>query len=335
MYQAILTPRVTAVATPADVANFGRFECPQQYVSGSSPATLTLDWSLLETMIGAATDECETIADWAMMYEQIIETYDNFPNSQDQRNHTQWEYAAYYQVAPFFIHRRVDSIDLVRRPVLIPTLASTSSAVTAVSVSNNQVVAQCVNSFVQGNVVMLNNTAEGNISVPSQTPATTPFLNGVPLAVTSANGTSFTARFNFYTTTNQGNVTPLSYTNNSDTGTATLVNNPLLLQYNDMNGVLQTWSTINYTVEFDKICLNVGNCWPLTDRRQDCIQITYWAGNAASDPTTVPDRLKLAVLYAANHRWNVRDRIAVETTSEIHGTLCDLLSSYRSMRIPR
>jgi hypothetical protein len=43
----------------------------------------------------------------------------------------------------------------------------------------------------------------------------------------------------------------------------------------------------------------------------------------------------MAVLYLANHFWNIRDTVAVETTSEIHLTLCRLLSTFRILRVPR
>lgn len=335
MYEGILTPRQTPVVTPEQLATFGRFDVPQQYVTGSSPQTLTDDWAMAELFIDAATDQVETMAAQACLNEQIVLTFDLFPNTQDPRHYSQYEISyAYTSVAPTLVHRRIDSIELIRRPVIIPTLAGSSSSVSAVSVSNNQVTVECVNNFAQGNVVMLQNTAEGNTAQPSLTPATTPFLNGVPLTVLTASGTSFTAAFNFYTVNGQSQIVAQSYTNNSDTGTATLINNPLIVTYNDINGVLQTWSTINYTVQYDKICLNVGNSWPTTDKRQDCVQVTYWAGNSASDPTKVPKRLQMAVLYLANHFWNIRDTIAVETTNEIGMTLCKLLSSFRSMRIP-
>ena len=91
----------------------------------------------------------------------------------------------------------------------------------------------------------------------------------------------------------------------------------------------------------DKITLTVGDWWPLTDRRQDCIQITYWAGNSTSPANnglpanSVNPRLQLAIMYLANHMWQVRDIITVEPTSEVGKTLCLMLSSFRTFRIPR
>jgi hypothetical protein len=112
-------------------------------------------------------------------------------------------------------------------------------------------------------------------------------------------------------------------------------NPPLVIQYNDPNGVLQTFDPSNYAVQMDKICLNVGSTWPSTDRRQDCIQISYWAGYSESDSTQVPARLRMAVLFLANHFWNIREIVSVEPTSEVGMTLTRMLSSFRSMRIPR
>ena len=105
------------------------------------------------------------------------------------------------------------------------------------------------------------------------------------------------------------------------------------LKYFDQNGELQTWDSSNYTVAQDKIVLNVGNVWPLTDRRQDCIQITYVCGQTSL--TNVPSQLQLAILYLANHFYSVRSIVTVEPTSEVGRTLCTLLSSFRSARIPR
>jgi hypothetical protein len=173
--------------------------------------------------------------------------------------------------------------------------------------------------------VVLASTAEGNVTQPSLTPSTTPFLNGVPLTILTASGSQFTASFpNFYTTSGNGAITALSYTNNSDTGTATLMTNPLIVTYNDPNGALQIWNTIYYTVGFNKITLTVGSLWPITDRRQDCIQISYWAGSAATDTTQVPPRLLMAIMFLASHFWENRTIISTDpTTAEFFPHLPD------------
>lgn len=238
MYEKIITPRAVPVITPEQLASFGRFDVPQ-----GSP--VSLDYQLLQTFIDAATDEVETMAAQACLNEQIMLTFDFFPGQQDPRNLLNYELSYAYNSTPWwwFGFPTRDSIELVRRPVIVPS--------------------------------------------------------GSPLT------------------------------------------NPVLVQYNDENGVSQTWSASNYTVAYDKITLNVvtedipGSWWPLTDRRQDCIQITYWAGYGASDPTKVPARLRLAIMYLAAHFWSVRDIIAVEPTSEVGMTLSKMLSSYRSMRVPR
>jgi hypothetical protein len=321
--------------TPELLSAFGRFDVPQ-----SSP--VSNDYSLLQLFIDAATDQVETFAQTACLTEQVLLTLDFFPNTQDPRTLQQYELTYSYAITPWwwwgFPTR--DSIELVRRPVVVPTLTGTAYAVTAVSVANNQATVTCDNDFAIGDIVVPFGTAEGNIYAPQDTPTTVPFLNGAPLTITSiimtgspAVQTGFTAAFNFYNLS--GNqVIPQSYTNNADTGTVQLMSNPLLVTYNDQNGILQTWNTTNYTVAYDKVCLTVGNWWPLTDRRQDCIQISYWAGNT-STPADVASRLQMAVLYLANHFWTVRDIVAVEPTSEIAMTLCKILGSYRTFRVPR
>jgi hypothetical protein len=104
---------------------------------------------------------------------------------------------------------------------------------------------------------------------------------------------------------------------------------PLTVAYNTPDGSLQTLDPSTYTVGFDKITLNVGCVWPVTDRRRDCVQVTYWTGH----PVT-PARLIMAVYYLAQHFVDVRQLVSIDPTSEVGMTLCKMLSSYRSMRIP-
>jgi len=342
MYQAILTPRVNPVVTPEQLAAFGRFDVPQQYVTGSSPAMLTQDYSLLELFISAATDQVEVMAQTACELEQVVLTLDFFPNTQDPRNFLQYELSYAFAITPWWWwgFPTKDSIELVRRPVQVPTLTGTPANITAVSVANDIITVTCANSFSIGQVVLIQGTAEGTPANPQATPNTVPFLNGAQLTILTANATQFTASFVFGGVSQTGglggpsNFVPASYTNSSDTGTATVITNPLIVTYYDQNGILQTWNTTNYFVQYDKICLTVGNWWPLTDRRQDCIQIFYWAGKT-SVPASVPSRLQLAILYLANHMWENRSVVAVEPTTEIWGTLSMMLSEYRTFRIPR
>lgn len=238
MYEKILTPRSQPVVTPEQLASFGRFDLPQKYVYGSSPAVYTDDYQLLLTMIEAATDEVETMAATACLNEQVLLTFDFFPGQQDPRNYLYNELAYAITATPWwwFGFPTKDSIELVRRPVIVPS--------------------------------------------------------GSPIA------------------------------------------NAVAVTYNDPYGNPQTLDPSLYTVFADKICLNVGCQWPLTDRRQDCIQISYWAGYS-NDPTQVPSRLKMAIMYLANHMHDVRQVESVEPTSEIGNTLSGMLSSYCTARIPR
>jgi hypothetical protein len=107
-----------------------------------------------------------------------------------------------------------------------------------------------------------------------------------------------------------------------------LITDPVLT-YNDCDGNPQTFDSSNYQVVANKLTLNVGCCWPPTDRRQDCIQLTYWAGHQ----NVVPARLQLAIMFLAAHFWENRSIIAIEPTSEVGLTLSRMLSSYRSYRI--
>ena len=77
-----------------------------------------------------------------------------------------------------------------------------------------------------------------------------------------------------------------------------------VVTYNDANGVPQTLDPSTYTVSCNKITLNVGCTWPITDRRQDCIQIAYMAGYGAT-ADAVPSPLKLAVMFLAAHFYEI------------------------------
>src|SRR5277367_4616848 len=134
MYQKVVTTRTTPVVTPAQLASFGRFDIPQQYVTGYSPQTLTADYAMLELFIEAATGQVEILAQTACETEQVLLTLDFFPNTQDPRNLLQYELSYAFAVTPWWWwgFPTKDSIELVRRPVVVPTLGSTSP-VTAVS----------------------------------------------------------------------------------------------------------------------------------------------------------------------------------------------------------
>jgi hypothetical protein len=227
MYQEILTPRSIPVITPLQLAAFGRFDLPQENDA---------DYELLLMMIEAATDEVESMAAQACLTEEILLTFDFFPGQADPRQEMMALNYAYATNLWWYGFPTLDSIELVRRPVIVP-----------------------------------NGGEDSNLSIT----------------------------------------------------------------YNDINGTVQTLDPSNYQVFADKITLSVGQAWPLTDRRQDCVQITYNAGYSEGDPTQVPARLRMAILYLANHMHDVRQIITVEPTSEVGFTLCRMLRSYRSMRLPR
>jgi hypothetical protein len=236
MFQQIVTRREQPIITPQQLSVFGRFDLPQQFVLGSSPAVLTDEWDQILMFIEAATDEVEEMAATACLTEQVLETYNCFPDQDDPR----FAFNLFYQyvTAPWFYgFPSKDSIELVRRPVIVPS--------------------------------------------------------GSPIM------------------------------------------NNLVVQFNDPLGNLVTLDPSVYTVFANKITLNVGHHWPHTDRREDCVQITYFAGYSQDDLTQVPSRMKMAILFLANHFYNVRQIVSVEPTSEVGLTLCRMLNSFRSMRVPR
>ena len=236
MFQQILQRRAQPIITPQQLAAFGRFDLPEQFVFGSSPAVLTDEWELLLTFISAATDEVEEMAATACLTEQVLEVYDVFPGQEDRHR----EYSLFYQYAadPFgFGFPRKDSIELVRRPVIVPS--------------------------------------------------------GSPVA------------------------------------------NPVVVTFNDPEGNLVTLDPSTYTVFANCITLNVGHHWPHTDRRENAVQVTYFAGYSQDDLEQVPSRMKMAIMYLANNFVQNRMVLTVEPTSETGLTLCRMLNSFRSMRIPR
>src|SRR5579871_6493484 len=101
MYQGVLTARTNPVVTPAQLAVFGHTDCPQQYVTGSSPLTQTVEYTLWQTFIDAATDQVETLAQYAGLTEQLVLTLDFFPNTQDPRNWMQYELSYSFAITPW------------------------------------------------------------------------------------------------------------------------------------------------------------------------------------------------------------------------------------------
>jgi len=336
MYQEIITPSSTPVISPEQLAAFGRFDCPEQYCDENSPPTVSVEYANLQLAILAAQEQVETLAATACMNEQILLTLDFFPQMNDPRN--TWDlYGSFSYVLPWWWNGfpSRDSIELVRRPVIAPSFTGEAAEVTAVSVANNIVTVMTSLDPGVGNVVQLQGTAEGNVVQPETTSTTVPFLNTVPLTVLTSDKTSFTASFpNLYEVANNGAITPLSYANAADTGTAQVWSNPLIITYNDANGVNQIWPAFNYYVFADKVTLAVNSCWPCTDRRQDCIQCVYWGGSGTS-PSAVPARLQLAIMWLANQYRSVPQIISTEMTYDVRMTLKNILGKFRSFRIPR
>jgi len=234
MYRQVITPRLQPAVSVPEQCLFSHIDVPGQYTA-DSPPVISDDWALIESFIDAASDQVETFADTALLAEQIMETYDFFPGTQDPRNMLGFYQLGYAYNAPpwwWFGFPSMDSIELTMRPVI---------------------------------------------------------TGGSP---------------------------PLDP----------------VITYNDPNGVNQVWDSSHYTVAYNKITLNVGDTWPLTDRKQDCIQIAYWAGY---DPAVVPSRLKLANKYLGGWFYENRVHAGVEKTQEVIDTLSSLLSSYRNLRIPR
>jgi hypothetical protein len=238
MYQQIITTREVPVVDVPTQCSFSHIAAPPQFLPGSPPV-VNPDWTMIEAFIEAATDQVETLAAQALLNEQIVITFDFWPDHLDPRVYYDFMlYSLDWTALWWNGFPSKKSIELVTRPVI---------------------------------------TGEGS---PPSAPA------------------------------------------------------PVVTYY-DENGDLQTLDPSVYTVAYDKITLNVDQCWPATDRRQDCIQITYWAGYSANDPTQVPARLKLAVMYLAG--WYIENRIpaGTEPTYDVINTLKSLIGSFKSYRIPR
>jgi hypothetical protein len=108
----------------------------------------------------------------------------------------------------------------------------------------------------------------------------------------------------------------------------------LTVKYLDVNGEEQTFDDSNYIVFADKITLKPGKCWPAVAGMRDAVRIEYPVGygDAASD---VPERLKTATKYLANHFLDVRNPVSTEITKEVALTLRLLLGGFLSYRIAK
>ena len=79
-------------------------------------------------------------------------------------------------------------------------------------------------------------------------------------------------------------------------------------KYLDQNGALQTFDPSNYTVgsvgvayTFGRLWLNDGADWPDFGSFPGALQLKFTAGYHASDPTKVPEEIRMAVLWLAAH----------------------------------
>jgi len=125
MFQQIITPRQASVVTVNALCDFARVDVPGDYTGAEN----------VQLYIDAATDTVEDMAAIACLNEQILETYDFFPAQGDPRNILNYQQNVdYYTATPWWYwgFPASPSIDLVRRPVIIP---SGSPLTTVVSVT--------------------------------------------------------------------------------------------------------------------------------------------------------------------------------------------------------
>jgi hypothetical protein len=133
MYQMTIQPRQASVVSVPQLCNFARVDVPQQYVTGMSPQTLTDEWANTQLFIDAATDTVENMAATACLTEQILETYDCFPGQGDPRNMLNYQQNVdYYTATPWWYwgFPASPAIELVRRPVIVPSTSPLTNAVT-------------------------------------------------------------------------------------------------------------------------------------------------------------------------------------------------------------
>ena len=81
---------------------YGRWDCPEQECDANSPPTVSREYAMIETFIDAATDQVETMAAQACLNEQVLLTFDFYPNTQDPRNFLQYELSYSYAITPWW-----------------------------------------------------------------------------------------------------------------------------------------------------------------------------------------------------------------------------------------
>jgi hypothetical protein len=94
-------------------------DVPEQYNYTVSPAVQTVDYTLIQTFIDAATDQVETLAAQATTNQRVLLTMDSFPDQADPRVMLDYQLSCAYDWTPWWWYGFTpkDSIELVRRPV--------------------------------------------------------------------------------------------------------------------------------------------------------------------------------------------------------------------------
>jgi hypothetical protein len=118
VYEQITVPRSTPVVTPEQLAAFGHFDCPE--ATYGSPPVANPEYTLIELFIEAATDHVEIMAATAMITEQIVLTFDMWPDAVDPRVY--YDYLLYsFDWIPAWWMGWVskESIEVVRRPMQV------------------------------------------------------------------------------------------------------------------------------------------------------------------------------------------------------------------------
>ena len=94
------------------------------------------------------------------------------------------------------------------------------------------------------------------------------------------------------------------------------------VQYVDNGGVLQTWSSSNYTADLadgerlpGRIYPNYSLTWPTTRAERNAVRITYVAGYA--NAAAVPEEIKTAIRMTAVAMYENRERSAEQNLEQL------------------
>ena len=98
------------------------------------------------------------------------------------------------------------------------------------------------------------------------------------------------------------------------------------IKYIDLNGVLQTLDSAKYIVDTNstqgRIAPAFGQYWPVTQMRQDAVQIKFVAGYAK-----VPASIRLAICQLTAHFFDQREAVTFDQPMEVPFGLKTLLDS--------